>query len=219
MNSVEFENDGLSVDEAAWMCQEFEVQSLCSTLLTSKLDFQKAGFDFIELSGGNFENPGLDTCKNISTKKREGYFSEFARQIKPFIPHTAVFITGGFRTAPGMISAIKGGFADGIGLGRPAAAEPDIAKKILKLNIQSATENAIDDTRMQIMAAATQLVQAGKWSLSKSHQDATFGIMDTSNKRETDHFLTEFIKHFQVIGKEMADGKIVNMAFDLPILV
>ena len=25
MNSVEFENEGLSVEEAAWMCQQFEV--------------------------------------------------------------------------------------------------------------------------------------------------------------------------------------------------
>lgn len=161
----------------------------------------------------------MDTCKNITTQKREGYFSEFARQIKPYVSHTTVFITGGFRTSRGMITAIKNGFADGIGLGRPAAAEPDIARKILKLNIQSTTQNTIDDTRMQIMAAATQLVQAGKWSLAKSHQEPTYGLMDTSNKRETDHFLTEFIKHFEEMGKEMAEGKIVNLAFDLPILV
>ena len=45
-------------------------------------------------------------------------------QIKPVFKQTVVYVTGGFRTAKGMVTAVKNGSTDGIGLGRPITAEP-----------------------------------------------------------------------------------------------
>lgn len=161
---------------------------------------------------------GLDNTRHLSKNKREAYFYEFARQIKPHVPITTVFLTGGFRTLLAMVSAVKDSIADGIGLARPAAAEPDIARKILKLNIQSTTFNSIVDTRLQLMAAMTQLVQAGKFSLAKSHQEPCYGLLDTSNKQEIDKYIPEFLKFMKEKETEMAQGKITNVAYCHPIL-
>lgn len=87
-----------------------------------KNTFQKAGFDFIELSGGTIEK--LVFCHlSDSTVRREAFFLEFAKKIKPEIKNTVVYLTGGFRTVPGMVKAIEDGSTDGIGLGRPITAE------------------------------------------------------------------------------------------------
>lgn len=59
-----------------------------------------------------------------STKKREAFFVEFSQAIKSKIKKAVVYLTGGFRTAPAMIQAVQEGSTDGIGLGRPATAEP-----------------------------------------------------------------------------------------------
>ena len=58
-----------------------------------------------------------------STRKREAFFFEFARQIKPAVKNAIVYLTGGLRTTPAMVSAIKDGATDGIGLGRPSTQE------------------------------------------------------------------------------------------------
>ncbi|KHJ77211.1 hypothetical protein OESDEN_23169, partial [Oesophagostomum dentatum] len=59
-----------------------------------------------------------------TTRAREAYFLEFAEKIRPVFKRTIVYVTGGFRTASGMVRAINSGATDGIGLGRPTTAEP-----------------------------------------------------------------------------------------------
>uniref|UniRef100_A0A7E4VD98 Oxidored_FMN domain-containing protein n=1 Tax=Panagrellus redivivus TaxID=6233 RepID=A0A7E4VD98_PANRE len=196
MNAVEYQDNGLTTEEAKWQAQQFEA----------------IGFDFIELAGGNMEIHGLDTCAKPSIRKYETYYGDAAAIIKPAIPYTAVYLTGGFRTVPAMRAALKDGIADGIGLGRPAAAEPDIAKKILKFNIQSATINVLDDVTLQIVAAGTQLVQAGTFSLGQSHQELCYGIFDTSNPAEAEKFMVAAADHFAVKRDEIAEGKKVNLS-------
>ena len=83
---------------------------------------QEAGYDFIEFSGGTYEFFVMRHIKE-STKKREAFYFEFAKQIKPAVKNAVVYLTGGLRTAPAMISAIKEGVTDGIGLGRPSTQE------------------------------------------------------------------------------------------------
>ncbi|CAD5222614.1 unnamed protein product [Bursaphelenchus okinawaensis] len=126
LNSVEFQNHGLGIDDA---------------ITTAKI-VDATGFDFIEFSGGNYESWQMDVSE--STKKREGFFVQFTEAIKPHLKNTVVYVTGGFRTAPKMIQAIKEKSTDGIGLGRPISAEPDLPAKILTGRVMSASYNPVD---------------------------------------------------------------------------
>lgn len=66
-------------------------------------------------------------------------------QIRPVFNKTVVYLTGGFRTAPAMIDAIKSNATQGIGLGRPITAEPDLPKKILEGDVTSAIQDHLPD--------------------------------------------------------------------------
>jgi 2,4-dienoyl-CoA reductase-like NADH-dependent reductase (Old Yellow Enzyme family) len=86
--------------------------------------FQELGFDFIELSGGTYENWQLIHSRE-STKAREAFFLECSAAIRPHLKDGAVlYLTGGFRTVPAMVNAVNSRETDGIGLGRPVTAEP-----------------------------------------------------------------------------------------------
>ena len=78
------------------------------------------------------------TGKNAkaSTKAREAYFMEYAENIRSRVK-TALMVTGGFRTAQGMVEAIESGATDMIGLGRPLAVEPDFSARLLSGATQS----------------------------------------------------------------------------------
>lgn len=120
-------------------------------------DFQKGGFshaeclavvdklaalgiDFLEVSGGTYEQPRMmgmegmepvfDEPVRASTRAREAYFAKYARSVKQraTIP---VMVTGGFRTADGMASAIRDGEADIIGLARPLCVDPGLPARLL----------------------------------------------------------------------------------------
>ncbi|MEM9634262.1 MAG: NADH:flavin oxidoreductase/NADH oxidase family protein [Pseudomonadota bacterium] len=119
-------------------------------------DFQKGGFthtesvqvaimleaegvDFIEVSGGNFEEPTAyqHTSKSQSTQVREAYFLEYAAAIKDVLS-IPLMVTGGFRSASVMNDAIANGKTDLIGMGRPFIADPKFAEKLLSGSISTA---------------------------------------------------------------------------------
>lgn len=125
-------------------------------------DFQKGGFDhadsvqvavmleaegvdFIEISGGNFEEPKAYTHakKSGSTQMREAYFLEYAAAIKEALS-IPLMVTGGFRSASVMNDAIESGQTDLIGMGRPFITEPGFAAKLLSGEIDRAP--AIEET-------------------------------------------------------------------------
>lgn len=118
LNSVEFQEGGFTAHEAA------EVSRM----------LQDVGVDFVELSGGTMEKIGHEWTKD-TTLKREAFFLKFAELIVPQLGEasadrcTKVFITGGLRTASAMASAL--GTVDAIGIARPAAQEPWIARDLL----------------------------------------------------------------------------------------
>jgi tRNA-dihydrouridine synthase len=116
--------------------------------------------DFVDLSGGTFEGRAFEHKKE-STRKREAYFIEFAEMIKPALKQMKVYVTGGFRTAAGMHSAIATGACDGIGLGRPLSAEPYLCRDILQGKIDGAIENFMP-LPFNTQASGTQLHQIGK---------------------------------------------------------
>jgi 2,4-dienoyl-CoA reductase-like NADH-dependent reductase (Old Yellow Enzyme family) len=126
-------------------------------------DFQKGGFtnaeclqlvawlndtslDLLELSGGSLEQPkvvgvaikdeGVDGRRE-STIQREAYFVAFAGAVRA-IAKMPVMVTGGFRTAAGMVAALDGGELDLVGIGRPMIADPLTPARLLSGEIERA---------------------------------------------------------------------------------
>ncbi|KAK4204618.1 hypothetical protein QBC40DRAFT_336796 [Triangularia verruculosa] len=142
INSVEFQADGLTVEEAAELCELLE----------------GAGFDFVELSGGTYEEMAL-MHRRESTKAREAFFLDFAEKIAPRLSKTKVFVTGGFRTAKGMVDALKS--VDGVGLVRAVCNDPGLPRGILEGRKQGAPVIAggvyFDDFVLTATLAALQM--------------------------------------------------------------
>ena len=116
LNSVEFQEGGFTAQEAAEVAQVLQ---------------DEIGMDFVELSGGTLEKIGHEWTKE-TTLKREAFFLKFAKLIVPQLGkdrRTKVFITGGLRTTGAMIEALD--TVDAVGIARPAAQEPWIARDLL----------------------------------------------------------------------------------------
>uniref|UniRef100_A0A914CIA0 NADH:flavin oxidoreductase/NADH oxidase N-terminal domain-containing protein n=1 Tax=Acrobeloides nanus TaxID=290746 RepID=A0A914CIA0_9BILA len=203
MNSVEFQNEGLQTEDATFMAKEYE----------------KKGFDFIEISGGTYEKFGFNHQKE-STRAREAYFVEFSTDIKKALSKTVLYLTGGLRTIPGMTNAIKDGAADGIGLGRPVCDEPDLPKKILQRDVQSSIATPFEavgggetDFAMGLVAANSLIWQAGEVSYEKTKDNPSYGLMDLTDEEVYDAFLPA-AKEFLVKLTENAEKGIVISVFE-----
>uniref|UniRef100_A0A914DMX6 NADH:flavin oxidoreductase/NADH oxidase N-terminal domain-containing protein n=1 Tax=Acrobeloides nanus TaxID=290746 RepID=A0A914DMX6_9BILA len=196
MNSVEFQDQGLEVDDAVVMCKEFE----------------KHDFDFIELSGGTRgkgnQYIGFQHQKE-STRKREAFFIEFANKIKPALTKTIIYLTGGFRTVPGMIDAIQEGVTDGIGLGRPITAEPDLPNKILHHGVQSALISPLEgDSLVGTKLNNSQMWQAGESSCEETNGDPCYGIMDLSTQDASNDYKKALVEYLENFAQKSNNGKI-----------
>jgi len=167
INSVEFQEGGTSPDDCKQLCIKLE----------------EAKIDFVDLSGGTFEGRAFEHKKE-STKAREAYFIEFAEMIRPHLKKTKVFVTGGFRTAAGMVRAVESGACDGVGIGRPLAAEPYMCKEILERKIGGAIENFVP-LPQNTQASGTQLHQVGMGDAK---------ISDWSDEGEVKRWVKEFEK-------------------------
>lgn len=139
INSVEFQEGGFTTEDCVALCKELE----------------NNGFDFVELSGGTYEE-GAFLHKRESTKKREAFFIEFAEMIIPELKKTKAYVTGGLRTADGMAKALK--TVHGVGLARPATHEFDLPQKILDGKVDRAIDHLLDENNFMItnIAAGTQ---------------------------------------------------------------
>lgn len=190
INSVEFQKDGLTTDDAMEMCKIFE----------------NIGIDFIELSGGSYEHMAF-LHQRESTKKREAFFLEFTDMIVKHLKKTVIYVTGGFRTAKGMCEAVSSGATHGIGLGRPAAQEPDLPKKLLSGKSDAAIESLLDqnDFYLTFNACTTQMAQAGKTPYSEDGRICE-GIMDLSDQAVVDEFTAALKKHEEVYEKQIHKG-------------
>lgn len=142
LNSVEFQSSGLQLEEAKILC----------TLLEANR------FDFVELSGGTLEDFGH---KRESTKQREGFFMEFADLIAPMLTKTKVFVTGGFKTVGGMVKALER--VDGVGIARPFAQEPWLARDLLAGSIKGAIKQRPDENNYGLtnVIAGSQIGRIG----------------------------------------------------------
>ncbi|KAM0254420.1 hypothetical protein ACHAQJ_006824 [Trichoderma viride] len=167
LNSVEFQQGGFTPEDCRDLCVELE----------------KHSFDWIELSGGTYEELAF-SHKKESTKKREAFFIEFADLIIPHLKKTKAYITGGLRTTAGMVKALDS--VHGIGLARPIAAEPALPQQILDGVVDGAIQPLLDDanTGMGIVVATTQMKLVGydREPLDLSREDHDKVILEVSSK-------------------------------------
>jgi 2,4-dienoyl-CoA reductase-like NADH-dependent reductase (Old Yellow Enzyme family) len=123
LNSADFQRGGFSEDDSATVAGWL----------------QQAGVDFIEVSGGNYEQPRmidfdrkdpLAVNKRESTRRREAYFLDFVPKLRAKVT-IPVMVTGGFRSVGAMDRAVSKDGVDFVGLGRPIILDPDVPGKIL----------------------------------------------------------------------------------------
>jgi 2,4-dienoyl-CoA reductase-like NADH-dependent reductase (Old Yellow Enzyme family) len=102
---------------------------------------QATGIDFLEISGGSYENPRMmkgdeqqagEKPVSERTAKREAFFLDFARIVRQKFPDVVLMVTGGFRSLAGMHAALEENACDLIGVARPAAVDASWAKKVLE---------------------------------------------------------------------------------------
>jgi 2,4-dienoyl-CoA reductase-like NADH-dependent reductase (Old Yellow Enzyme family) len=106
----------------------------------------EAGIDFLEVSGGSFEDPtfstGLGEQKKASTLAREAFFIDFAEAVRAELPGTPLLLTGGFRSRWRMQAALKDGICDLVGLARPSVLDPMLPRTVL-LNQEVSDKDAV----------------------------------------------------------------------------
>ncbi|KAG5767784.1 hypothetical protein H9Q72_004481 [Fusarium xylarioides] len=120
LNSVEFQDGGVTPDEVRELCERLEA----------------LGFDFVELSGGTYERMALSWEKE-STKQREGFFLEWAETITKTLDPAhkmRIFIAGGLRTVGAMVDALE------VVDGSLKLTNPSLQLNILTIAAMSTTE-------------------------------------------------------------------------------
>jgi hypothetical protein len=118
---------------------------------------------------------------------REAYFIEFAEMIRPHLTQTKVFVTGGFRTTAGMVRAVECGACDGVGIGRPLAAEPFLCKELLSGRVAGSIDNYVP-LPLNTLASGSQLHQVGTGAEK---------ISDWSDKEEVKRWAEAYEKEIE----------------------
>jgi len=123
LNSADFQRGGITEDESSEVVLALAQESI----------------DLLEISGGNQESTAMMGAPagggRESTRAREAYFLEYAERVRVAIARTGanlpLMVTGGFRGAAGMATAIASGAVDVVGLGRPMIIEPELPRRLL----------------------------------------------------------------------------------------
>ncbi|KAJ8100805.1 hypothetical protein POJ06DRAFT_281740 [Lipomyces tetrasporus] len=176
LNSVEFQEGGFEAEEAAEVCRVLQ---------------DEAGMDFVELSGGALEKVGHEWTKE-TTLRREAFFLRFAELIVPRLGkmaeerRTKVFLTGGLRTAGAMVRALD--TVDAVGIARPAAQEPWIARSLLSGSVAGVIKPVSpfdNDSALGLILAGAQLRQVG----------SGFKPLNSSDPKAIESFLEDKAAH------------------------
>ncbi|RTF50665.1 NADH:flavin oxidoreductase/NADH oxidase family protein [Serratia marcescens] len=117
LNSADFQRGGFNDAEA----------------IETVLAIADVGIDLVEISGGTYESPaftGITNQEKKSTRQREAYFIEFAEKIR-YQTRVPLMVTGGFRSATGMIMALENDNLDLVGLARPFCLDPALSRYLL----------------------------------------------------------------------------------------
>ena len=90
------------------------------------------GMDMIEVSGGTYEQAAmLGLSAKKSTKEREAFFADFIVKARK-VTTAPLLLTGGFRTLEVMAKAIENNDLDFVGIARPFAVNPYLAKELIE---------------------------------------------------------------------------------------
>lgn len=118
LNSADFQKGGFTLQDSCQVAKWLE----------------EDGIDLIELSGGTYEQMsfvnGTPDEQRDSTKRREAYFLDYAREVRKAVT-VPLMVTGGFRSVSAMADAVSQDGIDVIGLARPLCVQPDAATAIL----------------------------------------------------------------------------------------
>ncbi|MCP4913602.1 MAG: NADH:flavin oxidoreductase/NADH oxidase family protein [Oligoflexia bacterium] len=119
LNSADFSKGGFTHEEAIFVTKSLS----------------ELGIDLIEISGGTYEKTtmmGNDNGKPVkeSTRKREAYFIEYAKDIREHIK-CPLMVTGGFRTLDFMEETLERDELDLVGIARPVAIDPRWPNQLL----------------------------------------------------------------------------------------
>ncbi|KAJ5572625.1 hypothetical protein N7450_009609 [Penicillium hetheringtonii] len=125
-----------------------------------------AGVDFLEVSGGSYEDPTMmgrglqDEAANAKSSKsehREAFFLDFATQARKRFPKQILMLTGGFRTRRGIEAAFQAGVCDLVGIGRPAVLNPDFPRLMIDDLIYSDHQAQVIFSKVQVPLLARLL--------------------------------------------------------------
>ncbi len=115
LNSTDFLEGGLSLEEAVWIARFLEAE----------------GIDGIEVSGGMVESGRGSVWPGLRRESEEGYFVDNAARIKEAVS-IPLFALGGIRTLAVAERIVKDDRADLISLSRPLIRDPDLVKNFRK---------------------------------------------------------------------------------------
>lgn len=160
---------------------ENEFAEYCRRIEASKLDY-------VCLAGGHYYNRHrIDSIAKESSRKREAFFIKFVNVARKHIKKVRAFMCGGFYTAQQAWEAVSEGLADGVGMAKALAAEPDLPRRILAEEILAGKKSLIveSDYRISKNAAGTQI-----WQLANDK-----GVLDLTNQSQVNAFLKALAEH------------------------
>ena len=118
LNSADFQRGGFSEDDSMEVVAALADENV----------------DLLEISGGTYESAAMMGVSaqpaKQSTREREAYFLDYAEKVRT-ASTLPLMLTGGFRTPAGMAAALDSGAIDLVGLARPLALQPGLARDIL----------------------------------------------------------------------------------------
>ncbi len=153
MNSADFQRGGFAEEDSVVVAKALEKEGIDlieisggtyeASAMTGAQDVLKSARDMTSLHAptGRLETQGsardtksleATTGKGVgeSTAAREAYFLPFAEKIRKAVK-VPLMLTGGFRSASAMNTAIESGAIDVVGIARPLAMEPGLALRLL----------------------------------------------------------------------------------------
>jgi 2,4-dienoyl-CoA reductase-like NADH-dependent reductase (Old Yellow Enzyme family) len=154
LNSADFQRGGFTIEEAMDVARALETERI----------------DLLEVSGGNYESPAMTGSgeqqqqQRASSRQREAYFLDYARQIRA-VTRTPILLTGGMRSRAVMEDAIGSGAVDVVGLARPMTHTPDLPARLLSGTLEAAPAVRIRsrfrfvDDAVQVMWFQQQLAE------------------------------------------------------------
>ncbi|ENV15179.1 NADH:flavin oxidoreductase/NADH oxidase family protein [Acinetobacter guillouiae] len=114
LNSADFQKGGLSQQESLQIALALEAE----------------GIDLLEVSGGNYESPAQLGYAPDRQAQRDAYFLDYATALREQ-SKLPLMLTGGLRDVDFMNQIVADGTVDLVGLARPFALQPDLAKQLL----------------------------------------------------------------------------------------